>query len=393
MKLFMKSKLCWMPFIPIALAVAVAKILQVMSVSDLVSSVLFSYLIVAAVLILFLINIVFVAMDKETSPIYILSKNIPASICVLVTAVLVASKSSLTVIVNLQNGVFGLFDFVLCLFGIMAAISLVVIAFAHFQGRNFMPGMGVFLLCITVWACLMLIGEFMNNRTVSVMSIDPMTLFCYAFLMIYSFKNSMVISAIDGKNPVKAMYLYGLPLAALGFAMGGRTIASAAVNGLDYSEDVLGVAFLFMALYIVFFNYELTKKARTKKEQVVKFDLEDVEEQQIVYGLADDDYIVASNGDNQQDYDYPQVNQDTDFVIGTDYDSEPESPVSYEAYEHTAPAPDKETEAEAQPRQEENEQYPAVQPSQTVEEDTPPDSDEAQRMEKIDRIISDFDIT
>lgn len=313
----MKSKKCWIPFIPLTLVSVVVIVLQKFGILFSSDNTIPSYLAVAAVLLMFVINIVFIALDKKTSPMYILARNIPAAVFAIISAGLIASKSALNIILALQRIMeFNFFTLAMIVFGMLTAVCLVVIALAHLQGRNFLPRMGAFFLCMPVWGGLMLINEFLNNRTVSVITIDPIPLFCYAFLMIFTFKLAMVIATVNGKNPVKALFLYGLPLAAIGITIGVINIVNLIQSGLDYSENVIGFAFMSFALYIIFFDWEITKRVRSKEEQIVKFDLDDFDEEQRVYGAFQDNTVVApeeQTGD--YDYDYSYVGEDAETYV------------------------------------------------------------------------------
>ncbi len=314
----MKSKLCWISFIPFAVAAIVIKVFQNYSIAFNNNANLASYAVVCAVLVMFLINIIFVALDRKTSPAYLLSSNIPVAIFAVLAAALIASKSALTIILDLQNHTYTLFTLALTVFGMLTSICLVTIAFAHIQGRNFFPRMGVLFLSMPIWGGLMLISEFLSNRTVSVYSVNPINLFCYAFAMIYLFKLAMIIATVDGKNPVKSMFLYGFPLAGLGLASGVDTIISIINNGLDYSENVISFAFFALALYIIFFNIEITRKCLTKDEQILQFDLEDFDEEQRAYGANQDNTVVISEtGTNDYDYDYSKTVADNEIYVAT----------------------------------------------------------------------------
>ncbi len=312
----MRSKLCWIPFIPLTLASVTLKALQIFSVIPLSENTV-SYYSIFAALIMFALCIVFVAIDKETSEAYLLSRNIPAAVFSMFAAALVASKTSLNTILSLQSNALDPFKLISAIFGMLTSVCLVVIALAHIQGRNFLPRMGVLFLSMPVWGGLMLIGEFLENRTVSVNTINPIMLFAYAFAMIFMFKLSMVIATVDGRNPVKAIYLYGMPLACIGFTLGVGGICSIIVNGLDYSENILQFAFLALALYAVSLCMEINKNARKKKEQIVKFDLDEFETEQSTYGdygLNKDNFVAASEektGDYDYDYSYASVESET----------------------------------------------------------------------------------
>lgn len=326
----MKSKLSWIPFIPLTITAVVMVIMQFFSIGFSADDNVAYYIALGAILLMFAINIVFTAIDKETSPAYILNRNVPAAIFAIFTAAMIASKSALTLILSLQSRTFDLFILALTLFGMLTAVCFVIIALSHMQGRNFLPRMGILFLSMPIWGGLVLINEFLGNRTVSVYTLNPLKLFCYAFAMIYLFKLSMVISTIKGKNPVKSMFLYGFPLAAIGICYGVYNILTIAVNGIDYSENVIAFAYFCLGIYIILFNAEITKNCFTKEEQILKYDLDDFDEEQRVYGAYQDNTVVApetQTGD--YDYDYSKVagdaetyvtNADENYTDDYDYD-------------------------------------------------------------------------
>ena len=316
----MKSKLSWIPFIPLTLAAVAMVVMQFFSIGFSSDDNLAYYIALGAILLMFVINIVFTVLDKQTSPAYILNRNVPAAIFAILTAAMIASKSALTLILSLQSRSFDLFILALTLFGMLTAVCFVIIALSHMQGRNFLPRMGILFLSMPIWGGLVLINEFLGNRTVSVYTLNPLKLFCYAFAMIYFFKLSMVISTVKGKNPVKSMFLYGFPLAAFGICYGVYNILTIAVNGIDYSENVIAFAYFCLGIYIILFNAEITKNCFTKDEQILKYDLDDFDEEQRVYGAYQDNTVVApetQTGD--YDYDYSKVTGDAETYV-TDAD-------------------------------------------------------------------------
>ena len=322
----MKSKLCWVTFIPAALAVVCIKVLEAFNIfPDLPTNTL-SYIGVTVVLVMFAINIIFIAADKKTSPAYLLSRDVPAALFAIIGAGAIASRTALTLIQSLQNNTFEFMTLMMTIFGVAAAICMVVIGLAHLQGRNFLPRMAALLLVLPVWAGLALINEFLNNRKVSVAGVDTFRLFALAFGMIVLFKLSMIIATVDGRNPVKALYLYGLPFAAIGMGIGAANIANIIQHGIDYSENVIGLAFFSLGLYTVFFLIELTKYARTKDEQIVQFDLDEFDEDQRIYGAFQDNYVAApeeQTGDYDYDYSHAGVEVES-FVSSKNEDYTPD---------------------------------------------------------------------
>lgn len=398
----MKIKLSWITFIPVALIVLAVKTLQSLNVQLPLNSVYLSYLTVGLVLVMFLINIIFCAVDKKTSPVYILSRNIVASVFALLTATFLTSKSVLTIITEFQASSINAVKLITAIVGIFAAIAFVLVALAHFQGRNFMPRLGAYFLFMPAWACLMLICEFLDNRTVSTLTIDPIKLFVFAFAVIYLFKNSMVIATIEGKNPVKSCYLYGFPLIALGLGFGAKTIAEIFVKGLDYSENCLGFAIIALALYVLSELVEITRFSKSNDEQIVKFDVGDIDENQRVYGAESDRYLaISENEDGDYEYDYGiQTDDSNDFVTEVDYsyltdnESTPEHSDDFVVMSETTDSDDEEAIYVARETADDFETNitgsAETSGEDSVSDDVTDDEIDEARLEEIDRLISDI---
>ena len=75
-----------------------------------------------------------------------------------------------------------------------------------------------------------------------------------------------------------------------------------------------------MGLYAVALLIEMTRLARTKDEQIIKYDLDDYDEEQRVYGMHQDNFVAApeeQTGD--YDYDYSFASEDVEnFVTSSD---------------------------------------------------------------------------
>ncbi|MGN1138838.1 MAG: hypothetical protein ACI4RM_05270 [Ruminococcus sp.] len=320
MKKLTNSKLTWITALPVCVFTILVKALQSLGFSLPFDDYIVSYSVIAVILAMFVINIIFIATDKKTSPVYILNRNIPASLFALLSSVFVTAYSVLAIIQILQAVAINFVAIVTAGFGVLSAIGFVIVALAHFQGRNYMPRMGAFLLVLPCWSCLMLISEFLNNRQKSALSIDPIKLFTFLFAMIFLYMVSMVIATIDGKNPVKACFLYGLPMAVCGLGYGISVIISVFVNGLDFSENSLGFAFFAIALYGLSVIWELTAKLKTTDEQIAIFDAGDIDENNRMYGAEGDDLLMPEENTGDYDYDYGSATAEAeDFVTELDY--------------------------------------------------------------------------
>ena len=201
--LIMKVKMSWFSFLPAVFLILVIKILELAGVSQLFEAVSASYMSVIVVALSYVANLIFSALDKKTSPIHLLERNFPAGAFALLSAACIASKSFLSIIQMLQHHVYDMFNTVTCVVGVIAAISMVIISLGHIQGKNYMPRIGVPLLSIPVWLCLVLTSSFLETRTLSAVDIDPVRNFVFIFAMILFLNLPMVVATVDGKNAVK----------------------------------------------------------------------------------------------------------------------------------------------------------------------------------------------
>jgi len=323
----MKVKLSWFSFLPAVVLVVLIKILELAGVSQLFGVISAPYMAVIVVALSFGVNLLFSVLDKETSPVYIMNKNTTAGVFAMLTAACVASKSFLNLIFTMYNSTYDLLTIVTSGVGIAAAIAFVIIALAHVQGKNYMPRLGLFFLSIPTWLCLVLIKTFLESRTVSAVDIDPVYNFSLIFAMLLFLNLPMVISIIDGKNAVKGCFVYGLPMTLLGLLSGINTIENIIAGGLDYSENIVGFAFLFMGIYILLFDYELTKKVKSVKQFEFSFDADEIVDYSEFYGMTKED-VVVSDTEYEGDYDYlygyeyGEADVEDDFVTAKDEEYE-----------------------------------------------------------------------
>lgn len=319
----MKVKLSWFSFIPAIVLITVIKILELAGVTQLFDAISAPYMSVIVVVLSFIANLIFSLIDKETSPVYIIKRNLPVGIFALLSAACIASKSFLSIIQSFQYFTYDILALVTSGVGIVAAISFVILSLAHIQGKNYMPRIGMIFLSIPVWFCFVLIKTFLESRTVSAVDIDPVYNFALIFAMVLFLNVPMVISIIDGKNAVKGCFVYGLPMAVLGLISGINTIVNIIAGGLDYSENIVGFAFLCIGLYILLFNYELTKNMKSVNEQDVCFDADEFADFEELYGTTKEEVVVSDenyDGDYLYGYEYGTTDIEDDFVTAKDDD-------------------------------------------------------------------------
>lgn len=317
-----KSKLSWILFIPVTVFAVVIKVLQTLGFSFPVEDYMVSYFITALILAMFLINIIFIAVDRKASPVYILRRNIPAAVFALLSAIFITSNSVLTVIDQIQLSQYSAVSLLSAVAGVLSAVVLVVVSIAHFQGANLSPSTGGYLLVLPIWACLMLITEFLDIRTVSVVTVDPAKLFSLVFIMIFLFEISMLLTTVEGKNPVKSCFLYGFPMIAFSLTYGVKEIIDIFVNGFDYIESSSAFELICLSLYALSFITEISRFCKTKDEQIVEYDDPDAKEPTTDFGIDDADLVVSSDDNDGDDDDddgyYSSVAKDMgDFITSS----------------------------------------------------------------------------
>ncbi len=328
----MKIKLSWIPFIPAVLAMTVLRVISVFSndgsATDVISknAVMISYIAVGIALVLFVLCILFNILDRKTAPVYAVKRNAPAGVCSVLSAAFALAYSVISII-N-RNGNDYLLIYIICtFFAILAAIGLVFMARTHFSG--FAPVSNISFLYVfpSLWAVSELILCFMEATKLSVSASDMSLLFCFIFLVLGLFAQSMVIAKIPGRNPVKASLLYGLPSASFGISYGVYLLAGVIVGNQGGSALMTGLMLVSFALYEIFFMIEITRGA-LEKDNV-----------KIVGSSPENDLDSIRRKDNDGNTDFTDNENpvniiNDDFIMGYMSDDEiPEAPVLKEQTE------------------------------------------------------------
>lgn len=343
----MKTKLCWVPFIPITLLMIFIKYIEATLPSgetflgmDWLTLVYINILLVPA---LFLICVVISLFDKKTAPYYALSKNYGAAIFAIVAAVAIIFRGVLTIMNTISTGSIAIFNVVTAAFAIVSGVAMLYIASCHMSGKNCGPKNIILLLFPTIWAAMKIIMTFLSYVTVSVLSRDMLDLLCYALIGLFFISCSMMIGNVEGKNSVKRCFIFGFPLIAAVFAYCTKSCIEMFNNISAYEIfDFANVALLLsIALYALFVLIELTLKAKTKEQIVlvspeeqideyarstireeVKFYDEYIEDERI----PNKDHIEQSDiifSTKEEDIDYNIMkNNGNDFITSTGDDSE-----------------------------------------------------------------------
>ncbi|MDD5795791.1 MAG: hypothetical protein PUD24_02495 [Oscillospiraceae bacterium] len=269
----MKTKLCWIPFIPVVCLMIFIKYMETAIPADGTFLGLNQFgLRYAAILLIPILLISCIAIslfDKKMSPYYLISKNFGAALFSFITAVAVMFQSVMSIVNTFSTGNINALNFVVSLIGIIAGVAMLFIASAHLSGKNIRQSLSIFMLLPAIWAGFKLIETFLSYTTVSVRSQDMLDLLCYALVALFFFADAMALCNMEGKNPVKRCFVFGFPLIAALLAYSVKEGVCIIKNYAAYEIlDILDVAIMLsIALYALFFLIELSINA-IRKEQV-----------------------------------------------------------------------------------------------------------------------------
>ena len=201
----MKVKFSVIPFIPVAIAMVVFKI---MNIYGLDSNGLFlgmdkmsvTYSVIGLALGLFLICVLINIFDRKTAPVYPVKKNPFAGVLSILSGLAITSSSVTTVLNTTTDSEYYLMVIVCAAFSIPAGIAFVVMSKVHFTGKSVVSGVSMLFIFPALWGCAELVSEFLVATKVSISASDLTPLFCYIFITLYLFSHSMIVSRIKGRR-------------------------------------------------------------------------------------------------------------------------------------------------------------------------------------------------
>lgn len=266
----MKSKLSWIPFIPIVFAAVFLRVYQVLFVDSgvdkgFLDSGVISLIFVGSIILLVILLAVLCAADKKTSPEYRTGRNIFAGIFGMLAGVLLLTDAFMlfkgigesgNALVAVINGIFT----------VLGGVMIFVMGLSSLTGKNLAKKVPFLMLFPTIWSAARLIITFLSYTTISVNAIDMSDLVYMVFTTLFLYNASMVYIGLKSKNPVKACFLYGLPAAAVVFAYTAAWASSTIHSGQSvyFLSNIKIFEYVALALFIIFFLVELTARAQEK---------------------------------------------------------------------------------------------------------------------------------
>ena len=229
-----------------------------------------SEIIIFALIGLFVLLLLFSLFDRKTSPVHLLKKNYAAGVSAVIAAFALAGDTAAGVAEGLRGSGLGTMDVLVMVVSAFAAVALLLAGINHCSGVNTKNNSAFLYLSVPLWCGVHLLSRFMSHTATPVSMSETLDLVMYVFMAIYFMYSFMVVSLINGKNPVKAAIYWGAPAAV------SALVYSASIIGTNLQSDSASVfAYLeaatcgFLGVYILSFVAELSFMSKTKEEQIV----------------------------------------------------------------------------------------------------------------------------
>ncbi len=270
----MKVKYSVIPFVPAFLAMMFLKMMSIVGMDSHgqfmgMNSMNITYTVIGIAVGLFVVCVLLNLFDRKTAPVYPLKRNFPAGLFAVLSGIAVLGSSVAAAVdafadaANTEN----LLITIICAgLSIPAAIALMVMSRSHFSGKSTVSAVSALFVFPALWGCANLVNEFLQATKASISSKDLTLLFCYIFISLYMFSNSMVISRIKGRNPVKGLFIYGLPMTALTLTCGVCELLRASKEGFDRTTVLNAVMLICLGLYAISFILEVFSNTYTKDD-------------------------------------------------------------------------------------------------------------------------------
>ena len=270
----MKVKYSVFPFVPAFIAMM---FLKLMSLFGLDGNGLFlgmnvmniTYTVIGISIGLFIVSIILNIFDRKTAPVYPVKRNVAAGALSLLSGAAIIAASAARFSAALSNSIdseYYMMIIICAIFSLPAGIALMLISKVHFQGKSIVSNISMLFVFPALWGCAELVSEFLMATKASIYSRDLTSMFCYIFMTLYLFSNSMIVSRIKGRNPVKSCFIYGLPAVAVNITFGVYEILRLTREGYEYSALLAAVQFIILGLYTASFIAEMFMNSYTKDE-------------------------------------------------------------------------------------------------------------------------------
>ena len=214
----MRSKLSWIPFVPLFLAAGFFKLAQELlpqgSVFGL-TALQMEYCYIGAAVLILLFTVLFVAVDKKISPYYVPHKNVPAGLIGILLSVLLAADGGLTAFQMFNSGTISAVPILGAVLAILSAVVFIIFSLDHIFRRKEGKNLSLLNAVPAVFCGVRMILVFIQFTTISIKLADVSALICYVFATLFFYHYAVVLSLIKNKSSLKSCFVFGLPAVAM----------------------------------------------------------------------------------------------------------------------------------------------------------------------------------
>lgn len=267
--LYLKTKLMWIPFIPLFMSGVLLRVYQAMfdpkgANAGLMEGGAITIGFAAIAIVTFLVIAIMSLLDKRTSAFYDVKKNIPAGVFAIIAGAFLFAGTVTSFLQGIDAAV--LID---GLMSILGGAAIIIMGISSLSGNNKAKDMPVFMVMPALWGFTRTFITFLGDTAISTESKDMTDIVYMAFATMFLFSAAMVYTNIKGKNAVKGCFVYGLMTILITTAYTAAHLIYDLKNGsYSFIDNVETYQFFAIALFALFFLIELSYgvKERSKEE-------------------------------------------------------------------------------------------------------------------------------
>ena len=310
----MKSKLSWIPFVPLALLGCFLKLGQGLlpegSILGL-SNLALEYLYLGCVALIFVFAVIFTAVDKKIAAYYLPRRNIFAGIVGLVLALLLAADGANELFRNFSSGKVDVLGVVGAVLALLSAIVFIVLGLSYVFRRKEGKQFSLLNVIPALYFGIEMILSFVSFTTISIRLADVSRLICYVFATMFFFNYALMLSLTKAKRAVKNCFVFGLPAVAVMLPYGAYHLAFF-FSSESIMDNVRPLELLMLGLFVLCVLIEIS--VHVKREEELEYVTDDIPEIDVSKEKVEG-FIASNQGEDDND---TEQEQDTSVLESRD---------------------------------------------------------------------------
>ena len=313
----MKSKLSWIPFVPLFLVACFCKAAQLIFPEGTLlglSNLQLEYFYLAAVVLIFLFTMLFCLLDKKISPYYLPHRNIPAGLIGFVLALAFAADGAMSMFHIIGSGSIDALRLIEAILLLLSAIVFVVLGLTHSlkgsEGKRF----ALFNVIPAILCAIRMILAFVSFTKINIRHADVANLVCYVFATMFFFNYAVALSLTKAKNAVKSCMIFGFPAVAALIPYGAIKLIFS-FDTQELANNLPGAQAVLMGLYILAFLIELCAFVKDR-DSVRIIDEDEAEEVKVEADAKKDGYVTGDvdEAEDERESSYLHTADTSDFL-------------------------------------------------------------------------------